>query len=289
MKNWKTDLDNMVYIIRNEGLYPLHNIVNEYGREAANTAQKSMLNNLVTLLSDIFSNANIKVADIEKQLEKADRELVGRKTISLDTYFKGTYNLEITRLFKSDENKLRFIEITNRPNTLVIPEQIKSIKPGTYTLVDDDAVGGRTIKSVIRMLPSSVNIDNIYLLMDDYRNKESEPILDVVDCRDFIAGIQGIGLTVQTNIGKMRLPYMLPFVDIDDKANIPEDKKVEVSKKLWGYVAEFWNILDKNATLSDTGQDFMNISKYLGFSPDIPMSSLCERYKLLADMGEILI
>lgn len=287
-KAWKVDLDNMVYIIRDEGILPLKSLVGEYGEERVRRAQAGLLGNLVNLMEYTFPNATIKVANAMEQVEQAKLELGDTPTISLDAFFSGTYNLEITRLFKIENGETIFLDLTNRPDTPDIYSQIKCIKPGKYVLVDDDAVGGRTIQSVKKMLPSDAEITDIYLLMDSYRNKKTQPVLDVVDCRDFIAGCQGAGLTVlNETMGKLRAPYMYPFIDINDKANIPDEQCIEVSKQLWRYVSDFWATIDPTITLRDMGKDFRSLSELFKIPNTTPMIQVCEKYEVMAEKGMV--
>lgn len=251
---WRTDLENMVYIIRDEGTLPLGVLVSIYGEDIVAKAQTKFMSGLRQIMEDTFTNATVIVISANEQIKKTYEDLANKKTISLDTFYKGTYNLDLTRLFKVVDGKTEFIKLTSRGSTPSIEEQLSLIEPGEYTLVDDDAVGGRTIKSVKEMLPQGVTIVDIYLMMDSYRNKNEQPVLDVIDCRDFMVGIQGCGLTTLVDgVGVIRLPYMYPFVDIDDKANIPCGMEKAVSKKIWELNKEFWSTLNPNARLIDTG------------------------------------
>lgn len=289
MKTWDTNLDNMAYIIRNEGILPLTELCNKYGEGTVCIAQSNFVSGLYQLMHDTFNNAKITIIDAKEQIENTSKKLKDTKTISLDTFYKGTYNIEITRLFEIDNGVTKFVSLTNRQNTQSIQNQIENIKPGNYTLVDDDAVGGRTIREVIKMLPTGVRVDDIYLMMDAYRNKSSEPILDVVDCRDFLVGVQGCGLTVYLNdTGIVRLPYTYPFVDIGDKANIPDGMEYEVSHKIWQLNKEFWNTINPDATLFDTGRDFIKMAQRFGMSCTLDMQSAITIFSQLSKKGIML-
>lgn len=288
MKTWKTDLDNMVYIIRDEGILSLENICDKYDKQIVKMAQKRFILALQGLMQEVFKNTKVIVIDAKEQIDKTYEDLRDKKTLSLDTFYNGTYNIEITRLFEIVDNKTKFIRMVNRKNTPSIHSQLEVIQPGDYILVDDDAVGGRTIREVIKLLPNGVNVTETYLMMDSYRNKSNEPILDVIDCRDFIIGSTG-GLTTQVdNLGILRLPYVYPFIDIDDKANIPEGQEVKVSQQIWKLNRQFWIDIDSNATLEDTCKDFMLISEYIGISRKTKIKDICDTYIKLAKKGLIL-
>lgn len=284
-KTWRTDLDNMVYIIRDEGTHPLASIKVDCNKEYA---QSKFIANLKGLMGEIFNKADVVTIDMEEQLRKTHEALRGKKTISLDSYYKGTYNLEITRLFEIINNETKFISLVSRDRELSIEEQIDEIEPGEYIIVDDDAVGGRTIRYVTELLGTSRRVAGTYLMMDLFRSKNSQPILDVIDCRDFIAGSTG-GLTTQVDgLGIVRLPYMYPFVDIEDKANIPYEHTINVSKQIWEMNKQFWKDLDADIKLKDLDNDFMTISKHLGLDLESSMIEVCDTYRSMADKGLIL-
>lgn len=288
MKTWRTDLENMVFIIRNEGIKPLEIIFNKCDNHKLVIAQHKFMNGLNDIMKSTFNNANIIVINMEKQLTQTYKDLAGKKTISLDTYFKGTYNLEVTRLFEIVNNESKFRGLTSRLRDCSIEQQIEKIEPGEYIIVDDDAVGGRTIKTVTELLGPKIKIVDKYLMMDSFRNKLKQPILDVVDCRDFIAGSTG-GLTTQVrDLGILRLPYMYPFVDIDDKANIPEGQEIEFSQQIWKLNKQFWIDVKSDLRLKDVCSDFIAISEYLGMDKETPMADICDRYEKLAKKGLIL-
>ena len=289
MKTWRTDLDNMIYIIRDEGIHSMSSLKSGYSSQRLVKAQSMFVNQLKSLIENIFKDATIKVASLDEQIESAKIHLKGKRTISLDTYFKGDYNLEITRLFNIINGKTEFNQMTNREGSGLLIEQIAKIEPGEYVLVDDDAVGGATIRAIKSLMPNDVKIVDTYLLMNMYRNESSEPILDVVDSRDFIAGLQGSGLTVQLkDIGVIRVPYMYPFVDIDDKANIPDGLEIEVSQRLWKLNQEFWNMIDSGIRLKDVGTDFIKLSLMFGIDIDTPMDEVCNIYYKLSEQGILI-
>lgn len=286
MKDWNTNLDNMVYIIRDEGILPLTDLCNKFGEGVVISAQSNFIKHLYNIISNTFKTAKTIVINTQEQVEMTQKELKGTKTISLDTYYNGTYNISVTRLFEFIGGTDKFLGLVSRKPEIDLKHQISLIKPGEYILVDDDVVGGRTIREVIKMLPDNVKIVDTYLMMNKYRNKLNEPILDVVDCRDFIAGIQGCGLTTQiTNIGIVRLPYMYPFVNIGDKANIPEGQEVLFSKQIWDLNKQFWLEINKDIKILDTGIDFKKILNHLGLSENDYMVDVCDRFKALAENG----
>lgn len=284
-KTWRTDLDNMVYIIRNEGTASLERVMQYTNTNNLKIKQERFISELRYLMGSLFTKASIIVIDMQEQLNKAYRDLEGLRTISLDTYFNGTYNLEITRLFEIRDKQTKFKTMTSRFRDRTIEEQIEDIEPGEYIIVDDDAVGGRTIREVARLLGSDRKVIGTYLMMDTYRNKSNQPILDVVDCRDFIVGSSG-GLTVDLpDVGIVRLPYLYPFVDINDKANIPEGMEQEFSNILWDLNKELYRGL--NLKLENVSEHFIKISNTLKIKNNTPMEEVCDIYKELVHKGLI--
>jgi len=289
MKTWDTNLENMVYIVRDEGIKPMGHLYNICDINKLTKAQNNFIEGLMEMLQSQFRNARVIRASVEEQTSRAYEKLKVVKTISMDTYFTGTHNLDITRLFEVVNGETKFCKITNRKGTKTIEEQIESLRPGAYVLVDDDAVGGATIRAVKEMVKAGVEIVDTYLLMDIYRSNKNEPILDVVDCRDFLAGMQLSGLTVTIDgVDSMRVPYMYPFVDIEDKANILDENAVDVSKRIWELNKKFWAELGANVTLGDTEEDFIEVSKIFNIGKETLMSDVCDKYKVLAEQGVLL-
>lgn len=262
------------YLIRNESLLPLENLIRDDNKELLKQLQEEFLNKFMRLLSNCFDNKIfIKVINMEFQLKDAYKYLQEQKTINLDSYFRGTYNLEVSRLFNISSYQDKYIELIGRLGHESIEEQVNKIDKGNYILVDDDSVTGRTLKSIKEMLPSKVKIEQTYLLA----NSINEKVFDVVDLRDFIVGTKNSGLVVKLPNGKYtRAPYMMPYVNLTTRASIPPSKEREFSISIWQINKDFYEKYNKNFQLKDADSNFIALMKYIGFNDNDLLVDICD-------------
>ncbi len=147
--------ENGDYVIRDEGLIPFSNY--NVNLEVLEKARKEFLKDLINLFLDAFENKlNIKTIDMQKQLEIAQNILKDKNTISLDTYYKGVFNIETSRLFDVSDIQKKYIKLIGRIGFNSIEEQIQKIDKGNYILVDDDSATGKTIREVMSLLPEKL-------------------------------------------------------------------------------------------------------------------------------------
>lgn len=262
------------YLIRNESLLPLENLIRDDNKELLKQLQEEFLNKFMRVLSNCFDNKIfIKVINMEFQLKDAYNYLQEQKTINLDSYFRGTYNLEVSRLFNISSYQDKYIELIGRLGHESIEEQVNKIDKGNYILVDDDSVTGRTLKSIKKMLPSKVKIEQTYLLA----NSINEKVFDVVDLRDFIVGTKNSGLVVKLPNGKYtRAPYMMPYVNLTTRASIPPSKEREFSILVWQINKDFYEKYNKNFQLKDADSNFITLMKYVGFNDNDLLIDICD-------------
>jgi len=262
------------YLIRNESLLPLENFIKEDNKTLLENMQETFLNKFMRLLSSCFDNKIfIKVINMKFQLKEAYNYLSNQKTINLDSYYRGTYNLETSRLFNISSYQDKYIELIGRIGYETIEEQVNKIKKGKYILVDDDSVTGRTLNSVKEKLPKDVEIIETYLLANSINKK----VFDVVDLRDFIVGAKNSGLVVKLPNGICtRAPYVMPYVNLTTRASIPPSKEREFSIAIWNINKEFYKKLNKNFKLKDTDSNFITLMKYIGFKEDDLMIDICD-------------
>ncbi|MBR5370304.1 MAG: hypothetical protein IK137_03260, partial [Bacilli bacterium] len=98
------------YLIRNESILPLKKLIKEDNIELVKELQEEFLNKFMRGLSNCFDNKIfIKVMNMEYQLKDAYKYLEKQKTINLDSYFRGTYNLETSRLFSISSYQDKYI------------------------------------------------------------------------------------------------------------------------------------------------------------------------------------
>lgn len=262
------------YAIRNEGMIPLVNYKQNIKEEILQNAHEKFLKQLVELIRQAFDNQlDVKTIDMQEQLKKAYSILEDKQTISIDTYYKGTYNIETSRLFDISDIQKKYISLIGRIGHDTIKNQIQNIKAGSYILVDDDSATGKTIREVVSNLPERIDIEQIYLLA----SMLNEKIFDIVDLRDFIVGVQNGGLVVRLpNREVARAPYMLPYVSLKSRATISASKEMKISIKLWKMNKEFYQEIGGNITLKQTDIGFKKLMNYIGFNDDTLLVDICD-------------
>lgn len=254
--------ENTDYIIRNESILPFNYLLNIVDKNTLINTQKIALEKFKNILTKQFPSKNILVMDLNNQLELASKTLKGQKTISLDSYFNGTYNLNISRLFNISDSQLQYNQLTTRNNS-DINYQIKQIIEGNYILVDDDSVSGNTIKSIKKLLPKNIEINNTYF----FANQNKNNIFDVVDFRDFIIGSENGGLMVKLNRDKnIRVPYILPYVSSISRASINPKNEIDFSIQILELNYFFYKNLKKNIKISDLAVDIKELMCYININ-----------------------
>lgn len=219
---------------------------------------------------------NIDLINVSKQQKQAKIDLKNKTTISLDNFYHGDYNLQISRVFEisSYQNKPKYL--TNSPYSEKIENQIADIgKLKRATIVDDDSVSGNTLRYIDELLKHIQNKE--YYFLAEGLNKH---YFDVVDLRDFIIGAEHGGLVVQLNNKLIRVPYINPYVNLKTRASIPQENCLEFSKQ----------ILILNKKLYSNNKDIMvseiknnELWNYLGYGDssvyNMILSELDNKYK----------
>lgn len=210
----------------------------------------------------IKTKIQIKSTKDEKVLKSKNE-----KIISLDTYYKGDYNLEYSRKFNLCDNQFSTKKIIDRPGFI---NDLNSIKKGTYTLLDDDISSEKTIKEVIKKLPKKIKINKIKTII-------SKKTLDVIDFRDFILGVSDNGgLVVEMpNKKLLRTPYIFPYVSTHSRALIPINKEKEFTLD----ILDFNLKVLKNKKLKDMNHMFIEFMSYQGFKKNDDMSDIIKIFK----------
>ena len=262
------------YVIRNEGMIPLENYKTNVENQLLEKAHDEFLEQLVDVLKEAFDNKlDVKTINMEEQLKKAYLVLKGKQTISLDTYYRGTYDIETSRLFDISDIQKKYISLIGRIGHDTIKNQIRNIKTGSYILVDDDSATGKTIREVMSNLPERIKIEQIYLLA----NILTEKIFDIVDLRDFIIGAKNGGLVVRLpNKEIARSPYMLPYVSLKTRATISATKELKTSIRLWQMNKEFYQKIGGNIKLEQTDIGFKKLMNYIGFDDNTLLVDICD-------------
>lgn len=267
-KSTKNEKKEGSYLIRNEGILPLEHLLKKCDVESLKSAQNQFLADICMVLGKTFNN--IKTVNVSDQVEYASKNLYGNKTISLDSYFIGTYNLEVSRLFYPSDGQFRYTKLVGR-NGSRLESCIDTIPAGDYILVDDDSISGKTIKDLTSMLPADVNIKFIYLLSSLIKEKP----YDVVDCRDFIAGANNAGLMARITPDQcIRIPYLSPYVSLRTRASVPSGSEKEMSADIWKLNKRFYETIG-NVQLNDLSNDFIELMNYIGFKEEDSIVDIC--------------
>ncbi len=117
-----------IYLIRDDTSY-----LNYFNIDFSN-----FKNSFVVQLSDCIPRSiKCKYIDVKEQLSQ-DFDLI-EKTVSLDKYYKGDYNLNISRIFEICDFQKKCVDFNCEG---IIPEYTVS------TIIDDDIISGSTIEYV---------------------------------------------------------------------------------------------------------------------------------------------
>lgn len=170
---------------------------------------------------------NVRRVETQRQM----RLEFDRPVISLDTLYQSN-NLQISRLFEVADQQVRPTTWVNRPGTPSLATQVRALTPGEYDFVDDDICTGGTVRFARSVLPDTFTVKHAHSLL--HAVWPSVPAgYDVVDARDFLLGAPNGGLVVRDLDGSIvRVPYLLPWVSLRNRANVPPELEVELSKKI---------------------------------------------------------
>ena len=267
--NKTEDSADALYAVRNESIIPL-NYLNEY-KNKLSMAQKMFLNGFLAILKETIQN-KIIVLPVNKQIESFKENNV----ISLDPYFSGEYNIDVSRLFPISSPQISSIALINRPGSEDIDTQINKIKPGNYCLVDDDSATGTTIQFIKSKLPKNVIISKTCFLTEGYIGN-NEKLYDIIDLRDFIFGAKDGGLVVKLPNNKIvRTIYSAPYVSLPRRAKIPAIKEKEFSRKVWELNKKFYEYIDCKMALESLDKNTVNLMLYMGFKLSDKVVDICD-------------
>lgn len=240
------------YLVRNEGVSPF-----KYLNIDVTDNQKIFKDNFIKLLNK-FTRYDIDELNITEQINYANKILQDKNTISFDYFFKGNYNIEMSRLFELSDFQKNPDKIINSPNSQPLINQIKHIDTNKgYVVIDDDTVSGNTLNKIKKLL-ANIDIQSFYFLAD-YLNEE---YFDVIDLRDFIIGAENGGLVVCLNNKNIRVPYIYPFVNLSTRASIDLDKSKEFSKNVVNLNIEFY----KKSQIKVSEIKHNELWNYLGYA-----------------------
>lgn len=184
---------------------------------------------------------------IKTLIHTHEKGLLKYPVISLDNFFQGDYNIDISRVFGLDGQYVNKGYIERLESEISLDEQCSIIPSGDYIILDDDIATGETVKNITMMLKKyKVNIQGTLCLIP-----EDSDSYDIIDARDFIIGSKYGGLTIDYHNSYLRLPYMYPYVNLTTRAKIDTDKTLKLSLKLWEFNKKLYSehFTNKNGNL----------------------------------------
>lgn len=195
----------------------------DLGRDEAQFTPK-----LVWLLREILPFKVVMIGS-DQQLDLS----FPRPLISLDTLYEGDETLQISRLFEVADQQVAPTTWVNRPGSPSLAAQIRAIGPGEYDFVDDDICTGGTIRFARSILPDTFTVKHAHSLLHAVWGNVPAGY-DVVDTRDFQLGAKDGGLVVRDLDGTIRrVPYLLPWVSLTNRASVPPELELELTKKIF--------------------------------------------------------
>jgi NAD+ synthetase len=267
---WEETMEEVNFYIRYEGDWAVSHWAESFGVGIENYshAYDIFYYGLVKAFEDAFENARQtaggpKVHIIPLRLsdqQKTFQELVkinhsNDLIISLDPCLPSTHNIAISRCFEpvSVGDDCEFVA---RPGSDPLEKQLEQIVLAIKSrevnqkvvLFDDDSYTGKTaaaVKSLIQAKDPSCTVDEFITLCTsdgplDLKPNERRPRLNLIDCRDFLAGSREGGLVIRvpqagvSNVARQvcRVPYVLPFVRPAYRASIPIDQELAFSQRV---------------------------------------------------------
>ena len=259
------------YGIRDDGLIALSKLNN---KKLLYAKFKNSFKDLIEYYLSKEFKQNIEFISVKKQLDISNKELKKEKlkTISLDVYVKGDYQLETSRIFEVSSEQLTPMKLVERPNNININRQIKKIPKGSYCLIEDDIVSGNTIKKIKELFKDKIKIEK-YFILSNLLNKKYD---DIIDIRDFLIGSEESGLVITLNNKNIRVPYVLPYVNLNTRASIPLSYQLEFSYKFWMLIKDFYININKDMKLKELNKDFIYLMNYIGFENNDKIKDICD-------------
>jgi hypothetical protein len=197
--------------------------------------------------------------------------------LSLDPCIPGDANLAVSRCFDVGARAARQ-GLVARPGHPSLARQLSALPAGDFVLVDDDSVSGTTLAAVRAMLPKDIRITR-ELALCDLRARggggdDGGGVVDLVDCRDFLAGAREAGLVLALPSGVLvRAPYVWPYARPADRSSIPPSSEASFSRAIWELNARFFD--EVCVRVRDTPVAFRALCHELDFDDDDDMRAVC--------------
>lgn len=278
------ELPRKVYCLRNEGEWAISPWLTGRNRRQVNTAWNAYVQRLTALLVETHKNAHspdarldveIRIQTLEQQRLRAAALTEGFKVISMDSCIPGEFNLAVSRHFPLSCSRHAPI-LGARPGHPDLQSQIATIEPGQYVLFDDDIATGFTMRYIRKLLPESIQIVKECALTRNRETGDGLPVLDILDCRDFLLGVREGGLVVELPDGTMaRAPYGLPYVSPADRMSAPIGSEVQLARRLLESSELFFQSIQPAIRLQEADPAFRKLMHYVGFDDEDTIESIC--------------
>jgi nicotinic acid mononucleotide adenylyltransferase len=283
------NLAEALYVVRDDSTWGLSQWSFK-NKEKATKAAVKFLQSLVGSIKNSFLNVKspenpilIKelIYSLTDQIEYVRNLSQEERVINLDVCSGGAARLGFSRLFSLADGQKKSNNLIARPGSPKIKAQFKAIKAGQYVLVEDDIATGWTINQIKKCLPKEVKIKSIktlteYCFYQKFDKTTQHVFHDIVDLRDFMIGSKDAGLVVSLPNGQTaRVPYMLPYVRLANRAKIPPSNELLFSYNMWNANLEFFNEFPE-LTVDQSDEYFKNLIIYLGFNKTDSLKSVCE-------------
>lgn len=258
------------YYVRNEGTIPLRHF--PLPSEEVAQIQQYFANEFIRILKNsIAERSAVSTVFAKQQIEQAKHTLGAQKIISLDRFFTADYNVSLSRVFNLCTTEAIPHGYFCHEGPLV--QQLNSITPGEYILVDDDRASGGTLKTFYQALPSHVQISKVHLLINPAPNTPYE----ILDLRDFLLGAQNGGLCIQLPNGKYaRAAYLLPYVSPAARSTILPSQELLFSKRIWQLNYKIFSQTSHPVCIRDIPSETAAFLNYLGFPLHETLAKVCQ-------------
>ena len=278
--------------VRNEGDWAVRPWAELPGMDSARVYQayQSFSAELHDALDQAFTRArqleggprvHITPLDLRKQTALFQTLAATTSIISLDPCLTGHHNLAISRCFAplSGANPT----FVARPGAPPLNTQLARIPNASFVLFDDDSFSGRTAAHVRRLLASHCTVERFVNLCDTngplgaQQQSEHRPRLNLLDCRDFLAGAREAGIVLSLPDGALgRAPYVLPYVRPYHRASVPVGEEIAFSRHVWELNMQFFAAVGATLRVEHMSPAFRSLCLVQGFEEAMTMMELCQ-------------
>jgi hypothetical protein len=311
------------FFMRHEGPWAVAHLSRLPGIDPTvlNAAYAAFCADLAALFTSTFSAAHARgrggavhvlpldLASQRTQFERLAQTAAaeGATIVSLDPCLPGALNLALSRCFAplSTTASSRACTHVARPGAPPLAEQLACVKTGAgargLVLFDDDSDTGATARAAGELLAGAGRGAERFVALggggaDGKWDGGGRPRLDLVDCRDFLAGAREGGLVVWlpqwSTQGRAadddgardgrrwlcRAPYALPFVRPARRAGIPVEDEVRFSRRVWELNARFFAAVGGVVTVADAGDGFARLAgEWFGVGAGVGMGEFVGR------------